>query len=386
MTNTVFYSHQDPDNPESANNFEFTMLIHQRWAMLLVNRDSQDADSLIVELKRITGQSPHSIRQAVTAMEAMDNLPRLRLVQENHYFLSIAFLARIMEAVAQADPAHWEILDARLVDRLTPRSRGELLPEAGVIARLITMWIKELEPGTVTRRTRGSGTEEFLSFRHEDGFTEIRGLLSGVEGRRFHSALEKISKGKKSLVEALREFLDTRAPIRVVQYVYTPLTGGVSWMPQVGYLSRQDSQRLGGMVERTVPLDEVATRIESGYTPSPVLRAYVIARDATCRHPGCTVSADLCDIDHVIPFQQGGPTVAWNLQALCRHHHNMKSDGRFRATMDCLGDVRWIGPCNVEMSSRAQGPLAQEMPTGRWGQTMRARMDRRFAVIRAGAI
>lgn len=56
------------------------------------------------------------------------------------------------------------------------------------------------------------------------------------------------------------------------------------------------------------------------------LRDALLFRDGTCRAPGCTVSAERCDLDHRVPWPTG-PTTASNLMALCRRHHRMKSHG-----------------------------------------------------------
>lgn len=66
------------------------------------------------------------------------------------------------------------------------------------------------------------------------------------------------------------------------------------------------------------------------YTPSAALRRLVVARDGTCRFPGCQVPASKCDLDHVVPFNHndplgGGLTREANLIALCRHHHREKT-------------------------------------------------------------
>ncbi|GAB3466946.1 HNH endonuclease signature motif containing protein [Kineococcus endophyticus] len=60
------------------------------------------------------------------------------------------------------------------------------------------------------------------------------------------------------------------------------------------------------------------------YRPSAALRRFVVARDATCRGPGCVRPAADCDLDHVVPWPEG-PTTADNLQALCRTHHRFKT-------------------------------------------------------------
>ena len=57
------------------------------------------------------------------------------------------------------------------------------------------------------------------------------------------------------------------------------------------------------------------------------LRNTILVRDKTCRHPGCNRPAPACDIDHTIPWHQGGTTSYDNLAALCRTHHKLKTDG-----------------------------------------------------------
>jgi hypothetical protein len=64
---------------------------------------------------------------------------------------------------------------------------------------------------------------------------------------------------------------------------------------------------------------------ESGYAPSAKLADFIRWRDVTCRAPGCDVPARQCDIDHVIPFGDGGPTHASNLSCKCRKHHLAKT-------------------------------------------------------------
>jgi 5-methylcytosine-specific restriction endonuclease McrA len=64
---------------------------------------------------------------------------------------------------------------------------------------------------------------------------------------------------------------------------------------------------------------------ERGYVPSKALAAFVRCRDLTCRWPGCDRPATECDIDHTIPYADGGPTHASNLKCLCRTHHLVKT-------------------------------------------------------------
>ena len=64
---------------------------------------------------------------------------------------------------------------------------------------------------------------------------------------------------------------------------------------------------------------------EPRYTPSAKLAAFVRARDLTCRAPGCDRAAIECDLDHTIPYADGGATHASNLKCVCRIHHLLKT-------------------------------------------------------------
>jgi Domain of unknown function (DUF222) len=64
---------------------------------------------------------------------------------------------------------------------------------------------------------------------------------------------------------------------------------------------------------------------EPGYAPSKALADFVRCRDLTCRWPGCDRPAYDCDVDHTIPYADGGPTHASNLKCYCRTHHLVKT-------------------------------------------------------------
>ncbi|MBO3664662.1 HNH endonuclease signature motif containing protein [Microbacterium stercoris] len=60
------------------------------------------------------------------------------------------------------------------------------------------------------------------------------------------------------------------------------------------------------------------------YTPTAAQRRLLLARDKTCRLPGCATKAKHTDIDHTVPYSAGGPTSVHNLACLCEGHHMMK--------------------------------------------------------------
>jgi Domain of unknown function (DUF222) len=63
---------------------------------------------------------------------------------------------------------------------------------------------------------------------------------------------------------------------------------------------------------------------EPGYTPSKALADFVRARDLTCRFPGCDAPAIGCELDHTIPYAQGGKTHAANIKCYCKLQRRIK--------------------------------------------------------------
>jgi hypothetical protein len=80
------------------------------------------------------------------------------------------------------------------------------------------------------------------------------------------------------------------------------------------------------------------------YEPPQELQDFLIARDRTCRFPGCRQPAHLSDLDHVIPWDEGGKTSADNLGALCRRHHNLKTHHGWKVVMQPDGACTWTSP------------------------------------------
>jgi hypothetical protein len=83
---------------------------------------------------------------------------------------------------------------------------------------------------------------------------------------------------------------------------------------------------------------------EPHYRPSQALAEFIRCRDLTCRFPGCTRPATICDVDHTIAHPWG-PTQAANLKCLCREHHLLKTFWPGWTDRQLPnGDVIWTDP------------------------------------------
>ncbi|SED91206.1 HNH endonuclease [Ruania alba] len=96
------------------------------------------------------------------------------------------------------------------------------------------------------------------------------------------------------------------------------------------------------------PVIDLAGHIDaSTYEASPNLREQIIQRDGRCRFPYCNRSARSGDQDHIIPYDQGGPTSSTNIAILCRRHHRAKTHAGWSYSMITPGVYYWAAPDGV---------------------------------------
>ena len=86
------------------------------------------------------------------------------------------------------------------------------------------------------------------------------------------------------------------------------------------------------------------TAATAAYRPAPRLWEYITARDLTCRFPRCRQPAWRGDLDHTIPYDNGGPTCRCNLGGLCRTHHILKHHPDWKLRQTTPGIFAWTTP------------------------------------------
>jgi hypothetical protein len=106
----------------------------------------------------------------------------------------------------------------------------------------------------------------------------------------------------------------------------------------------RDGAREQAEADRRAPGGCAHTTASPAYSPPPRIREYVAARDQTCRGPGCGQPAWQGDLDHTIPYDQGGPTCPCDLGAVCRRHHQLKQRPGWILTQPQPGVFCWTTP------------------------------------------
>ena len=74
---------------------------------------------------------------------------------------------------------------------------------------------------------------------------------------------------------------------------------------------------------------DIRTIAHMGRTIPTKLRTAVEERDRVCQVPTCDVTLGL-EIDHIVPFAEGGPASLENLVRLCKRHHLQKTHDGYR--------------------------------------------------------
>lgn len=83
---------------------------------------------------------------------------------------------------------------------------------------------------------------------------------------------------------------------------------------------------------------------------------HVQARHDTCIFPGCRMPATACDLDHCIPYSQGGPTCPGFLRPLCRYHHTQRHAQHWTYESHPDGDHTWTSPLGHYYTTSGRAP------------------------------
>jgi uncharacterized protein DUF222 len=87
---------------------------------------------------------------------------------------------------------------------------------------------------------------------------------------------------------------------------------------------------------------DVTSVAHVGRTIAARVRTALEARDPMCVVPGCDIRLGL-EIDHIVPFAEGGLSTLANLARLCSFHHYLKTYHRYRLG-GSAGGWTWSGP------------------------------------------
>lgn len=374
--------------------------------------DVLDIDREVDRIVAASGWKKQFVRRAIFGFARLQDLPRLRKLQEETRLLDVDHLAAVNNALEELGPdipqEVFDEFDALLIATFSPKRHQQKMPHTKTITVRVREMIKRIDPSRAydpkKRKKRCVNSDDKVSFDEIALSGEVKArieiLTNAVSSSRARANITEVARERGiSLVDAAMGILsgEFASASKVVLHVFAPKgreSDDPVFLPGYGWTNPDDTAAfedlMGGAQVTTVDLDEVAGRTTASYTPTDAMRAAVIARDGTCIYPGCTVSAQYCQLDHRIPFEHGGPTTVANLHALCAKHHNMKTDRRaFYFPDPITHDIVWCFDDGTYEVVEPSGVLFDQItPTcPRWQSSLRnARANRaRMAEFNAKA-
>ena len=297
------------------------------------------------------GLSRQEARNQVKTAEALRQAPKLRDAVESGR-VSVANARRLAETVERTSAAAVE-------------GDGDLLAKAESLRP--EQFTKEARRWTVQRQGDGGESEHARQrarrcvrmWNGDDGMVHLRGEFDAVTGRRIRSRLQADASrmldadnknankhastngsgaGRRSFDQCMADALDNLtsnssarsgagepfADICVVAHVDEATGELIAQLP--------DGERLPPSVLEQLACNARLTGVIYDRKGRPIWRTHprrrateaqrqmLIARDGGCF--ACGTDPDLCDIHHVEPVSQGGPTNLDNLVLACWQHHN----------------------------------------------------------------
>lgn len=220
------------------------------------------------------------------------------------------------------------ILATGIVDRLTQ------LGKAVKAARIADPHTPD--PSPIDART--------LDQLRADLFCDL--LLTAQPTGHPHAALDSIRTEVAILIPALTLLGESDEPATIL--------GG-------GPIGMADALRLAANAPSLVRVitDPVTGQVlaTDNYRPTENLRRYLRRRDGRCRCPSCNRSAWRSDIDHTIPYAEGGVTEPGNLACLCPGHHTIKHLPGWSLRQLEPGVLEWTTPHGIVAVDRPDAPV-----------------------------
>jgi hypothetical protein len=95
-----------------------------------------------------------------------------------------------------------------------------------------------------------------------------------------------------------------------------------------------------------------------GYRIPDRMRDLIEVRDQDCGFPICRRPASRCDLDHTVPYDQGGLTCPCNISGGCRHDHRMKGSTDWRLQQPRPGTLIWTAPSGLSWTVEPEPHVA----------------------------
>ena len=247
---------------------------------------------------------------------------------------------KVKTTIAKLAPEEFE----EMVDRARDSRRVSCYPEADGMATVVAILPAE-DAQTVMK-----SIEAYILKRNQEDEIDAEWSMLSADMKRADALTFIASQALGAMADDVRPH---RRPISISVAVDLPTLLGLAENPGqlagYGAIPASVARKLAaeGTWQRFVSDPTTGNLLDFGrekYIPPQELVDYLLARDRTCRFPGCRRSGQLADIDHAHSWESGGETNPANLGLLCRRHHRMKTHGGWKLMSNADGSCTWESP------------------------------------------
>lgn len=386
----VYFTHCNPHDKDAMTMLELRRHAYFAWKRI-TDLASDDYDLMLRYITAASGVGSHKAGDIASAFYRMSDLPQLRKLATSMWQLDLEHWITIDRALNKAGAVNASLfaaIDELLVDLLTPTKPNQQMASRRVIRNRIIREIDALDSSVRKDKKKESprktyDVNDIPDFERNDTDThEIRFDTDAATAVTIDAHIREHAKqAGLSLRDATIDLLLGKAQTSVTLNCYrandiadAPLFISTDTGAGVTTLFGTAADNLAAKASKHHDMDASANHEVTGYATTPTMRAAVTGRDGHCRYPGCTKPATMCQMDHVIEYDDRGPTTPANLISLCQHHHNIKTDKRARPIFEpATATIVWLFADGTWQSTEAEGPLAK--PNRRWVQTVAQKMS-----------
>ena len=267
---------------------------------------------------------------------------------------------KVRTTIAQLAPIEFEeVVDrAREARRVSCYNEADgmatvvaILPaqDAQTVMKSIEAYILTMNEHDEAEHARSRSWTRGTDSRGTDSATSTWSLLS-ADNKRADALTAILS---SALAEKIDEVRPHRRPVTVNVTIDLPTLLGLAENPGqlsgYGAIPASVARELASDAtwKRFITDPQTGNLLDYGrekYEPPQALVDFLLARDRTCRFPGCRQPASRTDIDHAESWESGGETTPENLGLLCRRHHRLKTHGKWSLVSNADGSCNWTSP------------------------------------------
>lgn len=354
-------------------------------------------------IARTTLTSTGAVRRDVTLGRALDGtLPRTALALASGQ-VSLEH-AQVLAQAASSSPARQVALTSTTpgMDEAALLERARQIP-LDRYRREVDAWAARADAAAAEAEHDAACAKEYLTLTRQHGGVALRGFLTSEHAQVLSVALRAVSgvpsagdtrsreeRQAAALVDAGRLILDrglsgsgqqvrphliVHVPVQALRTVEQHGTADTARFDGLPPALLDDGTPVAPTTLARLACDGELSRVVFGAagavldvgraqrTYSGAQRLAVIARDGSCRYPGCGAPLALGEVHHVVPWAGGGRTSVANGVLLCWFHHALVHRRGIRiARIDGGWELRRSDGSLITTPGAADGPVGGPPP------------------------